>query len=173
MNDQKPSSSPLQNSDFDTIPENWIEYYATDITPSIDQSGILVQTMTTINDDNARGEIAYSRGMLSKISMEYELSMPLYAGLFLLIGGVVGGSFTPEVDFSKSSSTYCTCPVIAGRTAQLRVFPIRVTLTPHSKKMKWNRKLQKLATKLNTFKKDKKFTLLFLTGLEDVECRYI
>ncbi|KAI5969541.1 hypothetical protein CANMA_001391 [Candida margitis] len=155
-----------------TAPQNWIELYGSDIIQQTSIQGIEVQTLSTVDDDSARGEVAYSTGRLQKVSSEYDSKISLYIGFIALIGATSGLTFAPEIEFSTSSSTYYACPVLAGQTVVVKVYPTLTTFTPYTKKLKWNHNLSKFTTKL-PFAKLQKASLLTLTGLEDVECFYI
>ncbi|CAK9439357.1 uncharacterized protein LODBEIA_P35180 [Lodderomyces beijingensis] len=155
------------------IPEKWFEYYAENVSARIERRGIVVQTLMTVANNDARGEIAFSGGMLTKITSEHDLNAGIYAGYYIWIGGQLGAGVTPELSFARSSSTYYTCPVVAGRTAQIKVYPTLTSFIPFFRTLHWNLGPQKFASKALKFKKNKKLTLIFLSGLEDVECMYI
>ena len=154
------------------FPKHWVEFYTTDVNQTLDKAGFVVQTLTVVNDESAKGEIAYSRGIANKFTLEYDISTTLFEGLFAVVGGTLGAAFTPEITFAKSASTYYSCPVIRGRTAQIKVFPTTTTLKPLKRKVLWNEAKRKFIPDLD-FEKSGKLALIFLTGLEDVECSYI
>ncbi|KAI5952440.1 hypothetical protein KGF54_003307 [Candida jiufengensis] len=153
------------------VPQNWIEFYATNIQQLIDPRGIEIQTLSTVDSVYARGEVAYSLGQLRRVATEYDMNASLFLGLNIFIGGLVGFRFAPEIDFSNSFSTFYTCPVTFGKTVVIKVYPYLTYLNPHYKNLKWNRKIKQFATAFN-FNKLNKIKLFTMTGLEDVECVY-
>ncbi|KAI5968041.1 hypothetical protein KGF57_000267 [Candida theae] len=155
-----------------TPPENWIELHGSEIIQQSSARAIEVQTLSTVEDDSARGEVAYSTGRLKKVSSEYDSKMSLYLGFIAFIGISSGITFAPEFEFSTSTSIYYTCPVLAGETVAVKVYPTLTTFTPYTRKIKWDHKLSKFAAK-SPFTKMKKVSLFTLTGLEDVECFYL
>ncbi|CAD1810939.1 hypothetical protein K4G60_g4733 [Candida parapsilosis] len=154
------------------VPIDWIELYGSNIVQQSSTQPIEIQTLSVVVDDSARGEVAYSTGRLQKISTEYDSKISLYLGFIAFIGLTSGLTFAPELEFSTSTSIYYTCPVLAGQTVVIKVYPTLTTFTPYTKKWKWDSKLGKFATKLPSFKKLQKVSLFTLTGLEDVECFY-
>ncbi|KAI5965199.1 uncharacterized protein KGF55_001419 [Candida pseudojiufengensis] len=163
--------SVAKNSDSN-IPQNWIEFYTTNIHHYIDPKGIEIQTLTTVNSEYARGEVAYSLGSLKRIATEYDMNTSLFLGLNIFIGGIIGLRFAPEINFSSSYSTFYTCPVTSGKTVLIKVYPYITNLNPYYKNLKWNNKLKKFVTNFKFTKLDK-VKLFTMTGLEDVECVYI
>lgn len=169
---EQPPFKPQNYVSSPSPPEDWIELYGSDIIQQSSTQAIEIQTLSTVLDDSARGEVAYSTGRLKKVSSEYDSKMSLYLGFIAFIGITSGLTFAPEFEFSTSFSIYYTCPVLAGETVVVKVYPTLTTFTPYTKKLKWDHKLLKFATKL-PFSKLQKVSLFALTGLEDVECFYI
>ena len=66
---QDHNNAPVDKSDSVSPlfpPVDWIELYGSEIIRQSSVQGIEIQTLTTVNDESARGEVAYSTGRVKK-----------------------------------------------------------------------------------------------------------
>ncbi|KAG7663158.1 uncharacterized protein J8A68_003336 [[Candida] subhashii] len=171
-----PNTKDSTTSQFSEIPENWVEFYTSDEHHEIHPDGITLLLHETANQTNLTGEISFAFTQETTSAIELSLVRSSYFGIGFVplwaMSLLLAGSLAPEWKDTRSLITTYTCPVAAGKSVGMKVFPNVSHVVPWTREVRFSERLRTFIMDSELFQRHEKVRLLALTGYEDVECFY-